>query len=141
LPCRAPPPATRPTLHFSSCRRFDSDGSATWRRDKTGIFLKKEADARRCLHDANYVTTVYNVNSIDIIFLCFMLWSSGVKMTELKDVCELARELVVKYNTQERAAEAAKVHQNIISRLCRGERSDVRLSTYKRMIDALETTV
>ena len=61
-------------------------------------------------------------------------------MTELKDVCELARELVVKYNTQERAAEAAKVHQNIISRLCRGERSDVRLSTYKRMIDALETT-
>lgn len=62
-------------------------------------------------------------------------------MTELKDVCELARELVIKYDTQERAAEAAKVHQNIISRLCRGERSDVRLSTYKRMIDALEKTV
>jgi hypothetical protein len=96
---------------------------------------------QRCLHETNYVTTVYNVNSIDIIFLCFMLWSSGVKMTELKDVCELARELVIKYDTQERAADAAKVHQNIISRLCRGERSDVRLSTYKRMIDALEKTV
>lgn len=61
-------------------------------------------------------------------------------MIELKDVCELARELVQKYGTQENAAEAAKVHQNIISRLCRGERSDVRLSTYKNMMNALEKT-
>lgn len=58
-------------------------------------------------------------------------------MTEIKDVCDVSRELVQKYGTQEKAGRACDVHQNIISRLCRGERSDVRLSTYKKMINAL----
>ena len=50
-------------------------------------------------------------------------------MAELKDVCDVSRELVKKYGSQELAGSACDVHQNIISRLCRGERSDVRLST------------
>ena len=58
-------------------------------------------------------------------------------MTEIKDVCDVSRELVKKYGTQELAGSACNVYQNIISRLCRGERSDVRLSTYKKMIAAL----
>ena len=37
-----------------------------------------------------------------VLTLFFMLYALviGVKMTELKDVCELARELVVKYDTR-----------------------------------------
>ena len=49
-------------------------------------------------------------------------------MIEIRDVCDISRELVQKYGTQEKAGRACDVHQNIISRLCRGERSDVRLS-------------